>query len=171
MALSAEENTEKQSREGRCQEKWGTSNWDYKGTAARIHQQYFAENPTNDDQKFKRCYHVSWAIFARVYEPVIGYNSYFVQKRDAIGKLGIASVLILTADYRILACGIFFHVVIDSLGISRTTAETCMLRFFDNVAATLEEEYLQAPNENHQERIVKDSQQRDHPDSLGSTGC
>lgn len=100
---------------------------------------------------------MSQAFFARDYETFVGYDNIFVQKRDATGKLAIASNLKIAASFRIHAYDIFFNAVYEILRVSKITAEVCMLRFCDAVfIATLGDKYLRAPIDNDLGRISKD---------------
>jgi hypothetical protein len=63
---------------------------------ARGHEQivrdYFAEQPVYPESTFRRRYRVSSAVFNKVMHSVVALDSYFVQKPDATGKVGLSAL-------------------------------------------------------------------------------
>ncbi|KAH9088268.1 hypothetical protein LEN26_019556 [Aphanomyces euteiches] len=62
---------------------------------------YFGDAPVYNDSTFQRRFLMPRALFLRVVEAVARYDSYFEQKPDATGKLGLSTLQKCTASWLI----------------------------------------------------------------------
>ena len=69
----------------------------------RLWRNYFAQRALYSDADFRRRFRMCKDLFIRIHDAVVLQSSYFVQKPDALGKLGISSYLKMTAALRMLA--------------------------------------------------------------------
>jgi len=72
----------------------------------RLYNDYFAENPKFTETQFRRRFRMSRRLFLRIANAVEAHNSYFKQRTDALGVLGLSCLQKVTAAHRILAYGI-----------------------------------------------------------------
>ena len=70
----------------------------------RLNRDYFA-TPCVYESFFRRMFRMSRPLFLRIVNGVEQYDSYFIQRTDAVGVLGLSSLQKITAAYRILAYG------------------------------------------------------------------
>ena len=77
----------------------------------RLFNDYFSETPTYNDDMFRRRYRMSRSLFLRIVDAVERYDNYFIQKRDASGRVGLSSQQKVTATFRMLAYGLPVHLV------------------------------------------------------------
>jgi hypothetical protein len=69
----------------------------------RIFKDYFADNPVYPEKNFRRRYRMSKRLFNKIHADIVGKVPYFVQKKDAAGKMGVSSLQKITAALRMLA--------------------------------------------------------------------
>ena len=53
---------------------------------------YFSSTPVFDNVKFRRRFRMRRELFLRIVESMAAFDSYFVQKRDGLGRLGLSSL-------------------------------------------------------------------------------
>ena len=80
-------------------------------------------------------------LFIRIHDAVVRHDPYFLQKRDALGQLGISSHLKITAALRILAYALPADFIEENLELSATVALESLKRFCDGVISVLGENY------------------------------
>jgi len=59
---------------------------------ARIIRQYFAANPIYTPEKFRERFHMKRHVFIRILNAVQSVDSYFQQREDCIGLLGLSAL-------------------------------------------------------------------------------
>jgi hypothetical protein len=68
----------------------------------RLHPDYFVEDSTFDALKFLRRFRMRRELFLNIVQEVCAFNSWFVQKYDGVGRLGLSSLQKCTAAMRML---------------------------------------------------------------------
>ncbi|KAK3212345.1 hypothetical protein Dsin_017051 [Dipteronia sinensis] len=58
----------------------------------RLYHDYFSETPTYPLDKFRRRFQMNHSLFIHIKNSVEQYDSYFVQKRNCGGVLGLSSL-------------------------------------------------------------------------------
>ena len=106
---------------------------------ARLWRDYFFENPRCDESTFRRRFRMSRGLFQRIHDSVVQHDGYFVQKRDATGRLGLSSYLKITAAIRILAYAMPADILGESLGMAESTVLDSLVRFCNAVVAVFGE--------------------------------
>ncbi|XP_013613662.1 PREDICTED: uncharacterized protein LOC106319818 [Brassica oleracea var. oleracea] len=66
---------------------------------------YFCEDPTFLAHVFRRRFHMNKTVFMRIVDRPSDYVSFFQQRRDDVGRLGISPLQKCTASLRMLAYG------------------------------------------------------------------
>jgi hypothetical protein len=99
------------------------------------------------------------------------HESYFVQRRDNAGRLGLSSLQKITAALRMLAYGITSDLVDEYLKIGETTAMMSLKLFVKFVVSIFSDEYLRSPTNHDIVRLLAVGQSRGFSGMLGSIDC
>ncbi len=81
-------------------------------------------------------------VFDRVVASVVKQDAYFVQKPDALGRMGLSTHQKTTAAMRMLAYGCCADQVDEYCRIGESTAAECLQRFCDAVIQEFSAEYM-----------------------------
>ena len=111
----------------------------------RLYCDYFA-TPCVYESFFQRRFRMSRPLFLRIVNGVEQYDSYFIQRTDAVGVLGLSSFRKITAAYRILAYGTLADSVDEYIRIGESTAIESLRRFVKAVIAMFGDHYLRSLN-------------------------
>jgi hypothetical protein len=110
-------------------------------------------------------------VFERIVEAIEGADSYFKQKEDAVGHLGLTSLQKSVAAIRILAYGLPADAIDEYVRIAESTARKALHHFCRAIISVFGEYYLRAPNAADVERLLRIGEQRGFPGLLGSIDC
>ncbi|XP_042981873.1 uncharacterized protein LOC122311390 [Carya illinoinensis] len=80
---------------------------------------------------------------------VVSHDDYFVQKRDASGRLGLSSLQKMTAAIRMLAYGVTADLMDEYIKIEESTVRQSMKKFVKAIVSIFGNEYLRSPNSNN----------------------
>jgi hypothetical protein len=137
----------------------------------RLFQDYFAENPTFDAMKFRRRYRMRRELFLCLVDAVCCFDPWFVQKRDALGRLGLSSLQKCTAALRTLAYGVPADACDEYCRLGESTALEAMKRWVVAVRGVFEAQYLRQPSRADFEKQVQINTNRRLPDMFASLDC
>jgi hypothetical protein len=70
-----------------------------------LYNDCFSKNPTCLDYLFRRRFRMQRPLYLKIVEAVSQEDDYFIQKRDATGRLGFLPLQKITAAFRLLAYG------------------------------------------------------------------
>ncbi|KAE8981889.1 hypothetical protein PF002_g23738 [Phytophthora fragariae] len=138
---------------------------------ARLVQDYFADCSVYSDRTFRRRFRMRRALFLRIVNAIEGHDSYFQQRADATGKLGLSALQKCTAAIRQLAYGMPADAVDEYVRIAESNAIKSLLRFCSAVIEVFGDEYLRAPNEEDVQRLLAMHGERGFVGMLGSSDC
>ncbi|XP_058211489.1 uncharacterized protein LOC131323659 [Rhododendron vialii] len=141
------------------------------GAQNRLFDDYFAESPVFPPHYFRRRFRMSRSLFLRIHDAVKAHEPYFIQKRNAAGKLGLSSLQKMTAAFRMLAYGAPADSVDEYVRIGATTALESLRRFLRAVIDVFSEDYLRSPNAADVARLLAVGELREFPGMLGSLDC
>ncbi|KAL7255245.1 hypothetical protein ACSBR1_009411 [Camellia fascicularis] len=110
-------------------------------------------------------------LFLRILNDVKGYDKYFVQKKDCVGRLGCSPIQKITAAIHILAYGFLLDHCDECIKIGETIANDSLKLFCNAIIALYEEQYLCSSNENDIARLLEEGKSRGFPGMLGSLDC
>ncbi|CAN6326949.1 unnamed protein product [Urochloa humidicola] len=163
-----------------------------------LHQDYFADEPTYGPTFFRRrfvfcqihfiylchqarinfrfllyvCrFRMHQHLYLRILRAVEDHNDYFVQKRNAAGKLGLSCLQRVTSAFRMLTYGVPADSTDDKFRIAESTVIESLKRFVKAVVEVFEDEYLRSPNDNNTARLLALGEERGFPGMLGSIDC
>ena len=111
----------------------------------RIIKDYFAEQPIYGDKLFRRRFRMRRSLFMKIVTAIEAHDLYFVQKPDAVGKLGLSAIQKATAAIRQLAYGTPADAVDEYVRIAESTALKSLKHFCAAVNEIFGEEYLRYP--------------------------
>ncbi|XP_024317148.1 uncharacterized protein LOC106866370 [Brachypodium distachyon] len=106
--------------------------------------------------------------FLRIVKAMREHDSYFVQKRNAAGKLGLSSLQKATAVFRMLTYGVAADATDEYVRIGKSTALDSMKAFVRPVIEVFGDEYLRSPNDADTARLLAIGESRGFPGMLGS---
>ena len=136
----------------------------------RLYRDYFA-TPCVYESFFRKRFRMSRPFFPRIVNEIEQYDSYFIQKTDAVGVLGLSSLQKITAAYRIFAYGTLADSVDEYIRIGESTAIESLRRFVKDVIAMFGNHYLRSPINIDIARLLQTGERRGFPDMLGSIDC
>lgn len=137
----------------------------------RLWRNYFSDRPVYGEDDFRRRYRMSKNLFLRIHDALLNYDLYFVQKADALGKLGISSFLKVTAALRMLAYSTPADALEENLELSQSVALESLKRFSTGIIEVFGPEYLRSPTVEDLERITRMNSARGFPGMIGSIDC
>ncbi|KAL6579436.1 hypothetical protein OROMI_009652 [Orobanche minor] len=137
----------------------------------RLCRDYFADPPKYGPRLFRRRFRMKQALFMRIHDAVVAHDTYFVQKRNAAGRLGLSSLQKVTAAFRQLAYGVPADYVDEYVQIGESTAIESLKMFVRSIVEVFGDEYLRAPNSDDLKRLLAIGEQRGFPGMLGSIDC
>ena len=137
----------------------------------RLINDYFAEPSVYPPHIFRKRFRMHRHLFLRIRSAIEVYDPYFVQRRDAYGRLGLSSFQKMIAALRMLAYGVAADLTDEYVRIGETTAILSMKRFVKAVVSVFGDEYLRSPNDNDVARLLTIDKNRGFPGMLGSIDC
>jgi hypothetical protein len=114
---------------------------------------------------------MSCSLFLRIKSTLEATEPYFVQRRNAAGRLGLSSFQKMTVAIRMLAYGTTADLCDEYVSIGETTAMKCVKKFVKAVVSNFFEEYLRSPTNNDIARLLALGESRGFPGMLGSIDC
>ena len=118
---------------------------DFVQATERIFRDYFAEPPLYPPNMFRRRFRMSHSLFLRIKSMLEATEPYFVQRRNAAGRLRLSSFQKTTAAIRLLAYETTADLCDKYVSIGETTTMKCVKKFVKAVVSNFSEEYLQSP--------------------------
>ena len=120
----------------------------------RFFLDYFTPTPIYPPGLFRRRFRMKRSLFLHIQSKVETHDSYFVQKRNSAGKLGLSSLQKITAALRMLAYGVSGDFIDEYVRIGETTALESLKKFVIAVIDVFFEEYLRKPNNEDIARLL-----------------
>uniref|UniRef100_A0A2N9F402 Nuclease HARBI1 n=1 Tax=Fagus sylvatica TaxID=28930 RepID=A0A2N9F402_FAGSY len=142
---------------------------DFVQTTKKIFHDYFAEPPLYPLNIFQRRFRVSRSLFLCIKSMLEVIEPYFVQRRNAAGRLWLSSFQKMTAVIRMLAYGTMADLCDEYVSIGETTAMKCLKKFVKAVVSNFSKEYLWSPTNNDIVRLLALGESHGFPGMLGST--
>nr|XP_011465812.1 PREDICTED: uncharacterized protein LOC101310615 [Fragaria vesca subsp. vesca] len=137
----------------------------------RLYHDYFANPPKYGARLFQKRFRMKQALFMRIHDVVVAHDTYFVQRRNVVGRLGLSSLQKVTAAFRMLAYGVPADYVDEYVQIGESTAIESLKRFVTTVVEVFGDEYLRSPNSDDLARLLTIGEQRGFPGMLGNIDC
>ncbi|XP_048633743.1 putative nuclease HARBI1 isoform X2 [Brassica napus] len=141
------------------------------GGHARLWNDYFSEDATFSSDQFRRRFRMNKELFLRLVHSLSECFSFFQQRRDATGRLGLSALQKCTAAIRLLAYGTAADAVDEYLRLGETTALSCLHNFTDGIIHIFGEEYLRRPTPEDLQRLLDIGETRGFPGMVGSIDC
>jgi len=110
-------------------------------------------------------------LFLKIVDAVTEHDVYFLQKRDALGNLGLRPLQKITSANRILAYGGASDANDKYLCLAESTSNESLMRFCSAIIDIYSSEYLWEPNEEDIKRLLAVGEERGFPGMLGSLDC
>jgi len=110
-------------------------------------------------------------VFIRILIAVQSVDSYFQQREDCTGLLGLSALQKVVAAMRILAYGLPLDAVDEYVQIGTSTAREALNHFCSAVITAFGEEYLRSPTLVDVARLLQEGERRGFSGMLGSIDC
>ena len=120
---------------------------------------------------FRRRFRMSQSLFLRISEAVQLHDGYFVQRRDAMGRIGLSAIQKITAATRMLAYGVSADATDEYVKIGESTTIKSLKRFCRAVIEVFGERYLRSPTPTDVARLLQIGERRGFPGMLESLDC
>ncbi|KAF0731386.1 hypothetical protein Ae201684P_007312 [Aphanomyces euteiches] len=139
-----------------------------------IIRDYFGQGnnpPIYSDRTFRRRFRMGRDLFLRIVHSVVEDDSYFVQKRDAIGKKGLSHIQKCTSAMRILAYGLSADATDEYCRLGESTSMKSLKRFVDAIVNVFGPKYLREPSDDDIQHHLNQNAARGFPGMFGSIDC
>ena len=122
------------------------------------------------EESFRKRFRMSKPLFLKIFNDLIVFDDYFVQKPDAVGKLGAHPEQKIMAALLVLTTGGSFEEMADGVytRLSDTTIWHSLQHFCDGVIELYGEEYLRSPTQQDIERLEEMNSKRGFPGMFAS---
>ncbi|XP_074377143.1 uncharacterized protein LOC141718663 [Apium graveolens] len=134
-------------------------------------QDYFVDRPIFSEGDFRRRYRMRPHVYNRIMTTLCTQDSYWNQKADAIGLLGLLPLQKMTDALRMLAYGAAADQCAEICRMGESTTLECMKKFCQQVEGLFGEEYLRAPTPADLRRFLARGEQRGFSGMIGSIDC
>jgi len=141
------------------------------GAHAQLMGDYFDENPLYSDIMFRRRFRMRRHVFSRIMNALGVWSSYFTQRVDCTGRLGLSPLQKCTAAICMLAYGTASDMLDEYLKVVESTSLECLENFMQLVIEVFGPEYLRRPTVEDTERFLQVGEARGFPGMLGSIDC
>ncbi|KAK2661939.1 hypothetical protein Ddye_000513 [Dipteronia dyeriana] len=111
------------------------------------------------------------SLFLRIFEKVVARDSYFVQRRDDMDRLGLSALQKITAVFRTLAYGCPADATDEYIKIGEPTPIESLKRFYHAIMEEFTGEYLRSPKATDVARLLRIGKDRGFSGMLGSLDC
>jgi hypothetical protein len=132
---------------------------------------YFAASPVYPANKFWRRFRMRRELFIYIHNAIVDHEPYFVQKRNAIGKLGHSSLQKMTAALRMLVYGVTADLIDEYLRIGEATTIDSFKLFVQAVNSKFSAKYLRSPTQDDIARLLAICESCGFSGMLGSIDC
>lgn len=132
---------------------------------------YFSPNCMYSDSMFRRRFRMRRELFFRIQKDIESANSYFTQRPDATGRLGIHSLQKMTVALRMLAYGVSADSLDEKFLVAESTAIESLKMFCKTIIQLYATQYLREPTNNDIARLFEEGEERGFPGMLGSLDC
>ncbi|XP_042012126.1 uncharacterized protein LOC121760539 [Salvia splendens] len=119
-----------------------------------IFEQYFAEDPIYPPHFLQTRYRMRKPLFEKIMNKLVKTDNFFVQKRDATGRLGMSAIHKCTTAMRMLAYGTAADLHDQYLRMSAQLIRKSLIKFVECVISNFGDEYLQKPTEQDLARLL-----------------
>jgi hypothetical protein len=109
------------------------TNRNREGAHAQLMADYFSENPLYSDSMFRRRFRMRRPVFLRIVNELGAWSSYFTQRVDCTGRLGLSPLQKCTTAIRMLAYGTAADMLNEYLKVAESTALECLEKFVQGV--------------------------------------
>ncbi|CAL8088509.1 unnamed protein product [Prunus armeniaca] len=134
-------------------------------------EDYFIPNSLYPASKFRERYRMQPHLFQKIMHDICNYDTYFIQKHDAVGALGLIPEQKLTAALRMFAYGASAKQLDEIVRMGKSTVLECLVRFCDAVENLYTREYLRKPTPRDLQRLLQKGEARGFPGMIGSIDC
>ncbi|XP_068329775.1 uncharacterized protein [Pyrus communis] len=132
---------------------------------------HFDRNSAFSDAYFRYRFIMQRYLFNKIMIAVCNHDSYFVQKNDVFGVMGLILEQKITTVLRMLAYGASADQVNEIVRMGKTTILESLMRFCSAIESIYTKEYLQRPTTMDLQSLLKNGEMRGFPSMIKSIDC
>lgn len=110
-----------------------------------IYNDYFSPSPTYPPDYFKRRWRMSKYLFEMIRNKICEFDSFFVQKNDALGRPGLTPEQKIFAALDQICRGVPCDAVDNYCRCSESVARLCLINFVKDIIHLFKGEYMRSP--------------------------
>ncbi|XP_068312515.1 uncharacterized protein [Pyrus communis] len=116
---------------------------------------YFVRNSAFPNTYFRRRFRMEHYLFNKIMIAVCNHDSYFVQKKDAFGAMGLLPQQKITAVLRMLSYGASADQVDEITRMGKSTILESLMRFCGAIESIYTADYLRKSTDMDLQRLLK----------------
>ncbi|XP_068329916.1 uncharacterized protein [Pyrus communis] len=132
---------------------------------------YFLRNSAFPNMYFRHRFRMEQHLFNKIMIVICNHDSYFVQKNDAFGAIGLIPQQKITAAFRMLAYGVSADQVDKIKRMEKSIILESLMRFCRAIESIYTAEYLRKPTDMDLQRLLNKAEIRGFPGMIGSINC
>ena len=136
-----------------------------------LYNDFWGPTPVYKHFYFKKFIKIPIGLFNDIAEQISDFDSYFVQKQDAAGKLGLSTLQKVCSAVRLLTSGVSPIEHDDKYRMAPSTGMECMKRFCEAIIAVYSEEALRYPTIDDLNKLLDEGDAARFPGCIGSIDC
>ena len=132
---------------------------------------FWGPSPVYDSAYFKRFFKLPIGLFDEIVTKVVAKDRYFLQKKDAVGRLGLSELQKICSAVRQLTSGVSSSEHDDKYRMGSSTGLESLKRFCNAVISVYGKEALRHPTAADIDRLLDEGCQAGFPGCIGSIDC
>jgi hypothetical protein len=132
---------------------------------------FWGATPVYNAMHFRKFFKFPIGLFNNIVERIVLRDSYFIQRIDACGRIGLSTLQKVCSAFRLLTSGVSSMKFDDKYRMAASTSLECFKRFCEAVIAIYSEEALRHPTLDNINRILDEGQAAGFPGCLGLIDC
>ena len=171
MTSSDEESNARSKRGGSRPGRRGNINRRRELYAKLLYADYWGENPIYPQEHFRTVFRMPRDLFDDIVSKVTAHDPYFLQRRDAVHRLGFTPLQKCAASLRLLTSGVSPQELDDKYCMATSTGLKTMRAFCEAIDAVFGDQALRSPTKEDINRLLDEGLAAGWPGCLGSIDC
>jgi hypothetical protein len=132
---------------------------------------FWGASPVYNAMYFRRFFKFPIGLFNNIVERIVLHDSYFIQRTDACGRIGLSTFQMVCSTFRLLTSGVSSMEFDDKYRMAASTGMECFKRFCEAVIAIYSEDALRHPTLDDINQLLDKGQAAGFPGCLGLIDC
>lgn len=136
-----------------------------------LFKDYWGPTPVYNAQHFRTRFRMPRELFDKIHRDLCEFDSYFVQKLDALRRPGLSPLQKICCSLRMLTSGVSAEEQDDKYRMGASTALESLKTFCSDIDLLYSKEALRNPTEEDLKALLHESNKQGWPGCLGSIDC